>query len=291
MAQSLCQQIETLDLNNFNAFNMTRFAESLPFEVEQLIVHQDESIVPNWDSSELLNQTEPWKIYDVQVTPEQPPSYQQAGFPWERHETAKVLIFGHSYVRRLHHYLIRNRGHFNNLGLDYALAQVEWYARGGLRADQAFFQYMEVIHDLKPHLLYLQLGSNDLCNVGATPRRVSDFLYNIANVALNVGVQRVVIGETFRRKRQGIPRSTPNYNQRVEELNAINHARFSRHPHISVWKHRGFQSPRAEIMCRDGVHFNRKGQAKYYRSVRGSILVNLRKLGFSAVPTCRMFSF
>ena len=263
---SLTERIQCLDINHHNSFNMSLLRETMIFDMDSY-VNSYPTVQPS--EMETSHDEEPRELIIYSPI---------------RREIPTVLIYGHSFIRRLNYYLTQTKGSYHNLGLDFDLADVEWFSLGGLRADYAYYEYMDVLTQWKPKILYLQLGSNDLCSVGASAQRVSDYIEAIAQLALSYGVEHVIVGSTFMRKGRGIPRFTPGYNYKVSALNLINARRFAHNTNITFWKHHGFKAPTKPVMCRDGVHLNRSGQKKYYRSVRGAILVALRRLNYSFIP-------
>ena len=303
MSDFMCQRIETLHLNDYDCYNMSSLHDTLLWNYDELpcqpgeFFHESQACPPA--APVMVHQDEydlDWENQSKIEWVEEDPNRQRPDKPvllWTpppRRQIATVLIYGHSYIRRLNHFLVNDRGAYHNLGLDFQLADVQWYGKGGLRADYAYYQHLEAIYETRPHILYIQLGSNDLCSVAATPTRVSEYLASLANLALQAGVERVIIGQTIKRKKHGIPYSTPQYNLNVALLNRINARKFRSHPRISFWKHVGFERPVNAIMARDGVHLNKVGQRKYFRSVRGAVLVNLRKLNFHYSPVfCQQF--
>ena len=73
----------------------------------------------------------------------------------------RALIFGHSFIHRLHSFTFNNRHRgWLNLGLDVTDMQVEFYGLGGgtLRPGPKCIQrqhIMKIISDFKPHCVFL----------------------------------------------------------------------------------------------------------------------------------------
>ena len=193
-----------------------------------------------------------------------------------------VLIFGHSFIRRLAEYAIRTFGIYHNLGLDYNIANVHFHGIGGLTAERARYEDLHTIARYRPDLIYIELGSNDLCNVNNRPETVGNTIYEFINdlLGLNTNLQGIVVGETIFREGRGIPRRIPNYNNNVILLNQYNRVVLNSEniPRTSVWRHRGLWNSRLATLNRDGVHLNELGMYRHYRSIRGAIIHAIRRI-------------
>ena len=75
--------------------------------------------------------------------------------------TPQVVILGHSFIRRLHEYLVFYGGFFFNMGLDYSQANVHMLYRGGMTVKEARFEYLHAIMAHEPDIVYIELGTND----------------------------------------------------------------------------------------------------------------------------------
>ena len=191
---------------------------------------------------------------------------------------AHVVILGHSFVRRQEQFLIRQHGLDFNLGLDYDRAYVTYVHHGGLTAPQARIGYMDYVLSLTPDIIYIELGSNDICHPRVGPVEVGQSLRDLANDFIRAGVRYVMIGETIPRAGRAIPRVTRSYNNKVRQLNENLHAMFGPHRSDAVrsWRHRGLSHP--SVLGPDGVHLNNTGNQRLYRSMRGAILHALSRV-------------
>ena len=195
-------------------------------------------------------------------------------------QVVSVLIYGHSFIRRLNDYLVRRSGSFHNLGLDYGLALTQWFGLGGLSFDKALFQQMAVINLASPSILYVELGSNDLCFTFMSAQQVFQYVQHFVNTLNNIGVPQVILGQVIERRGVGIPLATPTYNRKVIDFNNLVRAAYSNpNGRAFYWRHRGLWNPRRNVLCRDGIHLNRRGQERLYRSIRGAIIFGLTNLG------------
>ena len=80
----------------------------------------------------------------------------------------RVLFLGHSFIRRLHDFLLRN---FNtkiatNLSLEGDLV-IRWHGIGGRTISKTKAYDLHVVEEFAPNIVILQLGTNDLVTTSA----------------------------------------------------------------------------------------------------------------------------
>ena len=80
----------------------------------------------------------------------------------------RVLFLGHSFIRRLQDFLLRN---FNtktatNLSLEGDLV-IRWHGIGGRTISQTKAYDLHVVEEFAPNIVILQLGTNDLVTTSA----------------------------------------------------------------------------------------------------------------------------
>ena len=117
----------------------------------------------------------------------------------------RALIFGHSFIHRLHSFTFNNRHRgWLNLGLDGTDIQVEFYGLGGgtLRPGPKCIQRqqtMKIISDFKPHCVFLQRGGNDLAGE-ADPAKLARDIVRFADYIITCfQVRHVVVGQLLPR--------------------------------------------------------------------------------------------
>lgn len=177
----------------------------------------------------------------------------------------RILILGHSFVRRLRHFISRHKGSelSENLHLSEPVI-VRWFGVGGRMISKTKQHDMHVVRTFRPHIVLLQLGTNDLSS--SSPLRVGSDLEDFARVLHDVyHVRVVVVCQTLRRN------SAAEFNDSVAALNKYSQVFLEHLPYVYFWKHRGFWNSRENIYHNDGVHLNDSGQRKLYRSYRGAI--------------------
>ena len=78
----------------------------------------------------------------------------------------RVLILGHSFIRRVHDFHCRNfNAHIaKNLSLDGDLL-IRWHGTGGRTVSTTREYDLRVVEELAPNVVIMLLGSNDLATI------------------------------------------------------------------------------------------------------------------------------
>lgn len=188
------------------------------------------------------------------------------------HSPPRVLIMGHSYVRRLREFCFAN-GQVN-LGILPSDAQVILHGFGGMRL-RGLVGRIHMVRDLSPSVVVLQIGGNDLSSAHhASPHLVARQILDFCQTLLDSGVVSVMVCKLF-------PRLTcrPGYNADVQLVNSILEHCLNNRGLISgahFWYHNhGLGLTNPLLYHRDGVHLSQGGLQKYYGSVRGAVLHGL----------------
>ena len=198
--------------------------------------------------------------------------------------TPQVLIMGHSFVHRFHKFLAQGSDRRVRLDLNLSRsAHIKFYGVGGRTVDKLSKFDLSVVGRLKPEIVILELGSNDISPSEARPERVGSTIESLVQLLhAQYGVKFIVVCQTI--NRAFCPRSTPSYNDRVALLNRYLSVVLETLPFAAFWCHKGLRKPNVPILCRDGIHLNHTGQYALYRSYRGAILCALRSISRSLSP-------
>lgn len=188
----------------------------------------------------------------------------------------KVLVLGHSFVRRLQSDLegafdARADRSFNLEGT----ATVQLFGVGGRTVPKLRRLDLHVVRRLAPEIVILEIGTNDLSSV--KPETVGSSIEELvlsilANPSVNVvGVCHVIPrGVAFE--------GWEEFLRRAEILNDYLSVVLQPISNAFCWTHRDFSSPYKDVYLEDGVHVNALGQYFLYRSYRGAILKALNIL-------------
>ena len=182
----------------------------------------------------------------------------------------KVLILGHSFVKRLQCDLkagfdARADSNFNLEGT----ATTHLFGVGGRTVQKLRLYDLHVVRYLAPDIVILEVGTNDLSDLG--PEVVGSSIEELVGSLLDefsvsvVGVCHVIPrGVSFSH--------SAVFLQRAKILN--NYVRVVLAPcrNVFCWSYKDFSSPHKDLYLADGVHVNSLGQYFLYRSYRGAIL-------------------
>jgi len=185
----------------------------------------------------------------------------------------RVLILGHSFIKRLRRFVLDNSPDY---GLDFNLSDsvnIFWHGVGGRTIAKVQQHDLAEIIRIRPHIVYLEIGTNDLSQRGMSPLTVGSAIEEFVRLIHdNYGVSIVCVGQTVRRSPVG------NFNENVKLLAHYLKAVLEPLPFAVYWSHRGFWRPSLTYLSYDGLHLNKEGQHKLFKSIRGAIIHCLNRL-------------
>lgn len=189
----------------------------------------------------------------------------------------KVLILGHSFVRRFAAFIAQSvdKRVKNNLDLSES-AQIALQGVGGRTVDKINVFDLQRVRKVQPDIVILEIGSNDLCPRDAKPEIVGSKIETLVqHLHAHFNVRFIVVCRTV--ARAACPRDNPSYNDRVALLNQYLDVVLEAIPFAEFWRHKGLRKPNVSVLSKDGVHLNNRGQYALYRSYRGAILYALKQ--------------
>lgn len=189
----------------------------------------------------------------------------------------KVMIWGHSFVRRLQQFIQLDPGRSNlSLTTDKHLVFIRY--RGGGRTIHAKWDY-HFIRELQAEIVLIDIGTNDIDSQHVSPDVVAQQVFNIAKTLIYFyNVKRVILMEVLFRSESGDFRPLHNknfvsdahqYNNKIKIL--INSQPQRDSAPIVYLHHRGLVQDWCNYLI-DGVHLNPQGMLKYFNSIRRAIL-------------------
>ena len=123
---------------------------------------------------------------------------------------ARVLIFGHSFIRRLREFLASHVS-LNTNFLITEDCEIKWHGTAGRTVSKARAFDLGIVESFWPDIVILQLGSNDL--VHGDPLSVTSAIEDLVTLLHDsFQVKRICFCQTLYRV------SSPAYNQRVRDL-------------------------------------------------------------------------
>ena len=188
----------------------------------------------------------------------------------------KVLILGHSFVRRLKVDL--NTKFEKRASLDFGLcgsANVHMHGVGGRTVSKLRRHDLGVVSHISPHIVILEIGTNDLSH--ANPEVVGSEIEELVKL-LSTEFSVKVVGVCHVTPRDNLHGMYESLNKKALVLNQYVRVVLEHIEPVFCWTHQGFLNPSVSPFLPDGVHFNHIGQYNLYRSYRGAILAALRAL-------------
>lgn len=182
----------------------------------------------------------------------------------------KVLILGHSFVKRLSRDI--NNGFDPRMDLAFGLegsAAVRLFGVGGRTVDKLRRFDLDIIRSFAPDIVILELGTNDIS--ASAPEIVGSAIDDLVHLLQDSFSVRVIGWCCV------IPRgiSYPDaalFHHRAEVLNNYLRVVFDPDHRVFCWRHSLFNHPAKDFYLADGVHLNFAGQYHLYRSYRGAIM-------------------
>ena len=166
--------------------------------------------------------------------------------------TPRVLILGHSFIRRLQKFIEHHIGHLDLSLQITAPADITWHGIGGRTVAKTIKFDLHVVRSTRPDIVIVQLGTNDL--PFQSPLQVGSELEDFVRLLHDsYGVKFVCVCQTIRR------RSATAFNKNVDLLTRYLRVVLEPIPYAIYWGHRGFWKARHNFYAADRVHLNSMG--------------------------------
>jgi len=130
------------------------------------------------------------------------------------------------------------------------------------------------LHEIKPSLVLLQIGGNDLDSNQFHIRqyKLASHIFSLSQWIVNGhSVPRVGVMQLLYRNKTRVV-NVADYNKAVDSVNTKLQSLCEVSDTSFFWRHNGLKAG----LCPDGVHLNQIGMRKYLFSVRGAILFGSR---------------
>ena len=189
------------------------------------------------------------------------------------HEPPVVLVLGHSFISRLNHFISRDPSK-DNLALEKTSVLSFMFDVGHDNQPGNIFSassQLDLVWELSPDAVVLDIGSNDLCDRWSTPETTMAAIVDLAlRITRIPSVRHVLVCEII--PRLFLPKWKPNYNAHVHETNRLLATVLEGLPNVHFWRHRSFSQIPRKLFLQDGFHLNDVGMLRYYRTIRGAVM-------------------
>ena len=169
--------------------------------------------------------------------------------------TPKVLILGHSFVRRHKHFITIQARKKTDFAVDSQpdVCTVCMLGIGGRTVDKMVRLDLPTIRDMAPDIVILELGSNDLCDTTSNAETTGLAIEAFAELLYHQSSFRyIMVCEVIPRSNQPFL----HYNDKVNSLNSYLVKALSNAPFDGVWRHREFYHLTINIYLFEGIHLN-----------------------------------
>ena len=191
-----------------------------------------------------------------------------------------VLFVGDSNISRFQAASSTHPDIPNNLNLQQC--KINFLSRRGAKI-ATIKQLIPRIRHLKPDIVFLQVGVNDIQAQNSSGSHVATQLDSLVSLILKIPqCNTVYLGELiFRFKGRYISteQEAELYNNEVHQANCQLKAQFANNEHTVWWACKGVKNAKSLVMHSDGVHLSQQaGMFKYYKSLRGAVLHAVNRL-------------
>ena len=174
----------------------------------------------------------------------------------------------------------------NNMCFDPSRETVNMRGYRGGKLNDIKQRGMLEVSKLRPDVVLLQIGSNDLCDPELTVRDIAKGVIEIVlSLLYSHDVKKVVVLQILHRippsRKTRYAVDTNWFNSRCDEVNHYlnNYFADNKVEGARFWRHSGFWSPasKQQVYTWDGDHLNDKtGYPKYYRRIRAAMVTVLK---------------
>ena len=162
----------------------------------------------------------------------------------------KVMILGHSFVRRLHCDLEKQFDDRAKRDFYLSTVNVRQFGTGGRTVAKIKNFDLKTVARFLPDVVILEIGTNDLSN--KPPETVASEIDDLAVKLINEFAVRVVGICNV------IPRADQTFSDKAELLNRYLSVVVD-NPRVFTWRHKGLHAQRHSVLADDGVHLNPYG--------------------------------
>ena len=199
-------------------------------------------------------------------------------------DVLKVLLLGHLFVCNLKSFIWQYMPELNfNLKLDAKEVMIQFSGKSGASVVSLRACQLSDIDDFEPHLVILDIGTNDLAHPTIDPEQLASAMVQLINTLItDYHVQHVVVLQILHRFRSLRPNrrriNIPKFNSDVNACNKLLSEKLSRLRGAQFWWHKGLWGEnQRNIIDADGVHFSKpRGQRKYFYKLRAIVVSYLK---------------
>lgn len=142
---------------------------------------------------------------------------------------------------------------------------------------------LSVVEDFEPHLVILDIGTNDLALPSSSPEKLASAIAELVHTLLTAyNIRHIVVLQILYRFRSSRPNrrviNIEKFNKDVDTCNQLLSEKLSRFRTCKLWWHKGLWGENQRSMIdAGGVHLSKpKGQRKYFYNLRAIVVSYLK---------------
>ena len=197
-----------------------------------------------------------------------------------------ILICGHSFIKRYRQYLRRlSPPGRRNFPVELALPEagnIAVYGQSGLKCDYDGRRFiMDKVDSVRPHILVLEIGTNDLCTPRYSAQEVAQKLFHFLSWVLNnSSVKVVVLCKVVDRWRLRDGLSHTDFESKRQQFNQLLHTNAATDLRYVIHRHErnSIVNIRGGVVSTDNIHVNTNTGLRLYNfSIRSAAVKGLRR--------------
>ena len=187
----------------------------------------------------------------------------------------RIVVSGHSFVGHLKRFLEEDNDTLNRYQDGFNLyrenAETFFVYRPG--SDLNFLKNVlrTVILSKRPHLVILQIGSNDLTKRKTQPTHLADEVLKFSQSLIKGETKFVIISAVIHRMKVNTNISVAEYNERVDQYNNVLSKACQNVPNVIFWHQRRIDRGN-NLLKGDGVHLNNAGNYHLFMAYKNSLV-------------------
>ena len=201
----------------------------------------------------------------------------------------RITVTGHSFARHLKLFMDKDEDILNRYNEGFNLykegSETKFIFKSG--CDIHYFKKSMISQVIlsKPHLIILELGSNDLTKKEVSPSALALEIYNISKSLVQSVTKFVLVSSIIHRKVTKSAMEIDTYNARVDLYNQLMMLKCESDKELIFMSHSRLKRG-VDILKPDGIHLNGRGNYLMYMSYKNSLVHAISHINQMEGCTC-----
>ena len=186
----------------------------------------------------------------------------------------RIAVTGHSFVRHLLLFIDNDEDNLDRYNRGFNLyrenCETEFIYKSGCNIPQ-FVSHLEAqVIKMLPHIIIIELGTNDLSNPSVTPSKLADQLLRMSKALLKGVTKFVIISGIINRSVTKSSIEPDAFNGKVKLYNRLMMQLCQDEPYLIFMPHSRILRGN-NVLKADGIHLNDRGNYLLYMSYKNSL--------------------